>query len=141
MLWLALAAHAADLDSALALRDGFSCSQLGTPDTALRDALIARAEPQAMPPWAPMRAAGCLIELFPTDPVTATTVLPWMTDPERGGLALVVAENIDRFPLEISVQLANAAMAAPASTSRDRLRRRLSTSARPEVLAVLPVTP
>lgn len=130
-------ASPANLGQALAARDGVGCAGLGVADSALRDGLIAHTDPTLMPPWVPVRAAGCLIELFPADPVTLSTVTPWMTDPGAAGLALVVAQQIDRFPAADAAKLAVAAMSAPEGAARDRVQRRLQKSTLPEVVVVV----
>lgn len=135
MLLLALPALAADLHLALSVRDFEGCASLGAADDTLYTALVAETDPAIVPSTVPMRAAGCLIELYPQKPELATLLQTWIVDPERQGFAMLVAGRIDLLPVETAVKLAEAAKAGP-----ERVRTRLLTSTRPEVIAVLQST-
>ncbi len=93
---------------ALSLRDGTSCASLGVSDA---DQLVRYTDPTLQPPSVPVRASACLVERFPES--VANIALPWMTDPERVGLALVVLNGLDRLPEPSALQLARAALANP----------------------------
>lgn len=119
----------------LRVRDGVSCASLGEATPALRDDLLALAAPGVEPPAVPIRAAQCLVALFPTDPAFADAATAWMKDPERAGLALVVAGGVDALPEPTAVRLAEASRTMPDEAARGRIARRLARSARPAVRA------
>lgn len=142
LLMVSTSSFAADVQTVqmtLAQRDGMSCAQLGTADATLRDQLLSLTAPDLMPPSVPIRAAECLVELYPTDPTVHTAFTAWMSDSERAGLALLVIGRLDRLPLTTAVQLATAALQTPDTTMRARFQSRLTQSPIPEVRAV--VTP
>lgn len=125
----------------LRARDAVGCGALGEPTPALRDALVALADPATLPPAVPVRAAGCLVELYAEDPEIVEVVLPWMADPARHGLALVVASRLDALPEPAAVALARAAMADGDETRRRRVAARLAKSERESVRAVASEVP
>ncbi len=126
-----------DAGRVLSARDPVGCAQLGNADAALRDQLVPLTDPNLMPPWLPMRAAECLIELYPHDPVTTTLAAGWLTDPGTLGLALTVARKIDTFAAADAVKLAGSVMALPEGADKERLRARFAQSASPDVQAVV----
>lgn len=122
---------------ALRVRDGVSCLSLGEPTPALRDGLMALTDPAVEPSAVPVRAAGCLVALFPSDPTVDEAVVAWVSDPERRGLALVVAGNVDVLPADVAVRVARAAAAVDDPRWRDRFAKRLQTSANADVRAAV----
>ena len=52
-------------------------------------------ETVAMPPWAPMQAAGCVAQDATADPKSWEMVQGWMVDEKTAGFALVVVQNVD----------------------------------------------
>ena len=121
-------AEAADLYGVLRLRDAVPCSELGQ---GVRDELIALAEGGLGPPYVPVRAAGCLVELYAVDPVVVERAREWVSGGKFGGLGMLVAGLIDAFSLEDAVSIARAAGADP------RMTRRIARSTRVEVRAVV----
>ena len=121
----------------LSLRDPVPCASLGATTPELKADLLGLAQGDQMPPWVPMRAAECVLSLYATDITLKDTLLPWMTDPERAGLALLVLDHIDLLPLESATPLAAAAATAADPTWAARFRDRISRSTRPEVRAVV----
>lgn len=121
----------------LKLRDPVPCVELGEPTIQLRDELLALTDPALEPSWIPVRAADCLVELYAADPVVAEAMLPWMTDPGRAGLALVVVNRLELFPVEVAVRLARAGMSAADERQRSRVERRLKRSKVPELRAIV----
>lgn len=131
-MWLfgvALAGGAYDL---LKLRDGAGCAGLEGP--GMRDELIALAEGDVQPGYVSIRAAECLISEFPGDALVVSRAAAWVGDPERAGLAIVVAAAVDGFAVEDGVTIARAAVAGPL---RERLSGRLLRSGRVEVRKVV----
>jgi hypothetical protein len=135
MLGLAAMAYAGALET-LRTRDDAGCAALGEATPALRAELADLAEADVQPPWASVRAAGCLVTLFP-DAETAARVRPWMADPERAGLALVVVGRLDGLPAIDAADLARAALATPDTRQRARVERKLAISERPELRALV----
>ncbi|MFZ5480665.1 MAG: hypothetical protein ACOZNI_28140 [Myxococcota bacterium] len=117
----------------LRARDEPGCAALGE---VAREELAGLAEEDVQPPWVPVRAARCLVELYP-DAETAARVRPWMADPSRAGLALVVVGKLDLLPLAEATELARAALATPDERQRARVQRRLAASERAELRAVV----
>ncbi len=74
---------------ALRARDPAPCAALPA-DPDLAATLHAIAVTDIAPAWVPLRAAGCLTELFPADPRFIGWVTPWFTDEDFGGLGLAV---------------------------------------------------
>lgn len=132
---LARAAEPEALDPALfralSLRDGTPCASL---DVADAEQLARYTDPTLQPASVPVRASACLVERFPES--VAGIALPWMTDPERAGLALVVLNGIDRLPEPSAVQLARAALANPELAPR--ATRFVRAAARPSVRELAP---
>jgi hypothetical protein len=139
MLALLTLAHAGALET-LRARDDAGCAALGEPTPALRAELADLAEADVSPPWAPIRAASCLVTLFP-DEETAARVRPWMADPARAGLALVVVGELDVMPTSAAAELARAALASPDERQRARVQRRLAKSTRDELRALAVSSP
>jgi hypothetical protein len=81
------------------------------------------------PPWAPMRAARCLL----LEPGTDAVVAGWVTDPERLGLAQLVFDHLDELPTARSVTVVERALTGPWSVEARRAAR---SSNRREVRAV-----
>ena len=129
-------AHAA-VPNALLARDGVVCSDLGPATPALRDELAALAIADVQPSYVPMRAAGCLVDLFATDPALPAIVTPWVQDPALGGLGLLVLIHAEAMPLSAELDLAKAAAASTDARWGPKFRDRISRSLHPEVRAVL----
>ncbi len=121
-------AAGADLYGLLRLRDAVPCSELGE---GVRDELIVLAEGGVGPPYVPVRAAGCLVELYAVDPVVVDRAREWVSGGKFLGLGLLVAGRIDAFSVEDAVSIARAAGGDP------RMTRRMAKSARVEVRAVV----
>ena len=64
-----------------------------------------------VPPYAPMRAAGCLISGHPE---AATGAMQgWMRDPETQGLARLVLANLEKLPEPVAVDVVQAGLVGP----------------------------
>ena len=135
-LLVSLAAATPTVDL-LRLRDAVPCTSLGATTPELRAELLGLAQGEEMPPWVPMRAADCLVTLYAADPTLRETLLPWMADPERAGLALLVLDRIDLLPTATAVPLATAAAGVADALWATRFRDRILRSAQPEVRAVV----
>ena len=120
----------------LKLRDGVECAALGPATSELKGALVALTDPDLMPASVPIRAAGCLVSLFPADAEVEATVIAWMTDPERQGLALVALSRSDVLPEAAAARIVAAGRASAISrvaAAADQLRE---TSVHPAVRAL-----
>lgn len=132
--WIAAAA-ASPVHDLLRQTDAMSCADLGEATSALRDELLSLTTPG--PSVVPVRAARCLVARFPADPLVLGAVLPWMTDPERAGLALAVLGQADLLDERDAVRLATAALSVADPTQRARVSRRLRPSVHAEVRAIV----
>ena len=118
---------------ALSARDGdLSCAQMEALVPEPVPALLQVVETVKMPPAAPMRAAGCLLENHGAE--IEEQVIAWMQRPDTLGLALLVTDRLDGLSPELARRAAEAALAGPHA---ERLRERLAASRHPEVRALL----
>ena len=97
------------------------------------DSLTALANEVQMPPWAPMRAARCLVERHAE--AAEPTLKAWVADPDLLGFAKLVTKKIDHMPEPVAVRVAEAALASP---NAEQVTRELSASTHPKVLALVP---
>jgi len=129
---------AAGVDRALASRVEVSCTDvlaLGPADQ-VRSALVAATE-RALPPWAPLRAAGCLTELAASDDAALQHVQGLVGLQDQPGFALAVSERLHVLPEARAVQLATAALDNPAPALKRRLPARLLQSPSAPVRALV----
>jgi hypothetical protein len=89
-----------------------------------------------MPPWAPMRAAACLLS---HPEVGRTDALDWLAHPNKRGLALLVMARLDGFPEALAVELGTAALRGPWSADAKR-QLRSANNPRLRELVSLPET-
>ena len=88
----------------------------------LHKALIAIVESDDQPPWLPMRAAQCLIELYPKE--AETSLISWMHDSKKKGLAFMIAGQCHKLPPKTQKKVIEAGLSGPfASDVRNRLIR------------------
>ena len=117
-----------------------SCDDLyaGRDAEAVRDALIALATSNVRPPQAPMRAARCVLQTRPDDPVVHATAEAWMSDAALPGPALVVSRELAAFPEPVATHVGELAVARAATEPRFALHVRpvLAASPRPELAAL-----
>ena len=64
-----------------------------------------------LPPWAGMRAAQCMIELYPEQHEAELT--RWMQNQKTKGLAVLLAGQIDSLPPHVGLRIASAGMDGP----------------------------
>jgi hypothetical protein len=142
-MWVyALAASAAEPDSAafdavyraLSSRDPVSCATVEALTPTPAATLLQVVDTATMPPWAPMKAADCLVRNHPAD--VRERMALWVTDPELAGLGRLVLGQLDAMPLEISVEVARKALVG---SDPALARQRALASTRPEIRAA--VTP
>ncbi len=95
------------------------------------DALRAVVDHAAMPPWAPMRAAHCIITEHPDQ--ARDDLLSWVGQTETRGLGLLVLSQLDTLAEPLAVEIAGAALAGPLA---DDARPRLADSAVPSIKAL-----
>jgi len=113
---LALAWTPTEAESAMirafSARDGAPpCAEVeaGVPDPA--QSLEAIVDHVAMPPWAGMHAAACLIERHSSD--RRATLLAWSTDPARKGLARLVFNRLHMLQTDDAEIVLRGALAGP----------------------------
>jgi hypothetical protein len=121
---------------ALSAHDGVECAAL---PVAGADDLARYTAPDLAPATVPVRAAECLVARYPSAVVGVAT--PWMEDPARAGLALVVLAAMDAIPETEARALGESALRSP--TLGARCGRILKRSVHPAVraLVVPPVAP
>lgn len=114
MMWWVTAGAAfagPELDAvmrALSSRDPVSCEAVEALTPTPKETLLEVVETVTMPPWAPMRAADCLVRGRPLEIVDRMEV--WVTDPELLGLGRLVLGQIDTMPVEAAVPVARKAL-------------------------------
>ncbi|MEN0067868.1 MAG: hypothetical protein AAGA48_37410 [Myxococcota bacterium] len=97
--------------------------------------LLVVVEQVSMPPWAPMRAADCLIRQHAADVRVVDELQEWVVDPARKGLGRLVMTRIDALDAPMAVDLARRAWAA--NLDARFVERRLLRSANPDIRAVV----
>ncbi|MFK7931362.1 MAG: hypothetical protein AB8H79_24490 [Myxococcota bacterium] len=146
---LSLMSGAADLSDAqvankvheaMAARHMDSCDAvraLGNADQ-VRAALIQATEHQA-PPWAPLRAAGCLTEFVEADPLAMAHARALLRDKARPGFVLAITEKLDVLPSHVALELAETAWVTARVEPRltRRVQSTLQSSTHASVRAVL----
>lgn len=80
------------------------------------------------PPWAAMRAAGCLLSEH--HEAALPLIEGWLQSPQQKGLAILVATQLDSLPEPVALDLARRGLAGPHAAS---LRSRIARSERPAV--------
>jgi hypothetical protein len=85
-----------------------------------------------MPPWAGMRAAQCMIDLYPERGKAEFT--KWISGPNTKGLASLLANQFDSLPTPMAIELVKVGFDGP---YEDYIRLRLARSKNPELLGLL----
>lgn len=96
-------------------------------------ALVELAEANAMPPWAGMRAATCVITRHPD--AAADRLVAWSTSEMLKGLGLLVLDHLDQLPETLAVRVAGEALEGPLA---EMAQPRVAASTRATVRALLP---
>lgn len=120
--------QALQVHQALSQRDPGDCTLVEGLTTTPVPTLLEVVEHATMPPWAPVRAAECLVKGH--GPEVRVQMLEWIRDPQSRGLAAVVYRNIDLLPEELAVELATASLTG---ADPDRARRYLKASTKQSV--------
>ncbi len=119
---------------ALAAREPAPCERITASSPNPATDLLAVVEQTTMPPWAPMRAADCLVRRHAAEPEVAIALRAWVVDPERLGLGRLVVTRLDELDPAQSLDLARRAWNA--DHDRPWIARRLARSARAELRAL-----
>jgi len=98
----------AELVRSLSMRHAVPCDDLGAGSPTPAVALLYVVDNVAMPPWAPMRAAQCLVDNHAAEATEA--LQDWVTTPELRGLGRLVLGQLDALPVAIAVPVARAAL-------------------------------
>jgi len=111
-MWLIFAsivqAEEPTLQRQLSQRDGSpSCTVLAEQHDNIQIKLQQLVSVDIKPSYVPMRAAGCLLELYPRD---VETYREWMVAPENKGLAFLVINKMETMPVDVSVSLAQSGL-------------------------------
>lgn len=119
---------------ALSARHAAPCDRVtATSSTPVADLLAVVAQ-VTVPPWAPMRAADCLIRAHAAEPEVSAALRQWVADPELKGLGRLVVVHLDELDEPLALDLA--ARAWEAGHDRDYVARHLADSPRPAIRAV-----
>ena len=86
------------------------------------------------PPWAPMRAADCLIQHHASE--VGGLLRAWVTDPEKRGLGRLVVARLHVVPVAQAIELGN--LALERSSEPARVKRTLARSPSQELRALVP---
>ncbi|MCB9758491.1 MAG: hypothetical protein H6739_01495 [Alphaproteobacteria bacterium] len=129
---LALAEAPAPMVRALSAYEAPACQDIAALSPSPVEDLGWVVDHVSQPPWAPMTAAQCLLQLYPEE--TRPVAERWVVDPERAGLARLVFGELERLPPEVALPLARAALAGPHAPI---LERRLARSEDPTLRALV----
>ncbi len=88
-----------------------SCAQVEALASEPVLALLTVVERAAMPPWAGMHAAHCLVTGHADE--VEPQLLSWVTGDDTQGLAMVVFGQLDALPGETALRLATASLEGP----------------------------
>ncbi len=107
---------------ALSIRDPApTCEEveaLSADPVATLRVVVERAE---LPPWAPLRAAHCMVTRHAS--AAEADIVAWMGDPQTRGLALLTLGALDTLPEETARTVAAAALAGPhAADAREKIQ-------------------
>ncbi len=96
----------------LSVRDqGPPCSTLIEFSDQLQTDLMRIVQDSPKPPWAPMRAANCLIELYPLE--SKAEFVRWMQSEDTMGLALLLSNQMSILPAELAPDLVSVGLNGP----------------------------
>ncbi len=98
--------------------------------------LVAVAEHVTMPPWVGTRAASCLTGRHAEE--AKPTLVAWAGTPDKRGLVILLANELDAMPEAVAVDVARAGLAGPFS---EDMRKRLVNSQHVSVRALAAPTP
>ena len=133
---LLLTMNIADANSVLlqqlSAKDGSSsCLQLAQENDNIQAELQQIVIADIRPSYVPMRAAKCLLRLYPED---VNTYREWMINPEQKGLAYLVVNQMSSLPIDVSLALASQGLNGPLE---EELRIRLHQVSIPEIQQLL----
>lgn len=101
-----------ELVTYLSARDStLSCASLSSPQ--LQKDLTEIVDTIERPPWVPMRAAACLIELYPEH--SKEDLIRWISAPDKKGLAFLIAGRLSNIPDTTAISIAKAGLKGPHS--------------------------
>lgn len=149
MAWLlvALSAFASPLDPQakeswdavmrmLSSRDPVPCETIEALASDPAATLLAVVDTVERPPWAPMRAANCLIQNHAIEAQSA--IERWVVAPELKGLGRLALSSLDVMPASVAVPVARKALAEGSDPVLARERIAAAKSAEIRALAVTP---
>ena len=115
----------------LSSRDSkINCEDL--PKTNLQKELTTIVNSTVRPPWTPMKAASCLMELYPVK--AENDLLLWTTDPSKKGLAFLIAGQMKSLPDKQALKIAKAGLQGP---HKNDFRIRLEKLNDPRLVSLL----
>lgn len=120
-----------DVVRALSMRHPMACAEIEALTPTPVDTLQHVVATVELPPWAPMRAADCLVRSHAVE--IRPTIEGWVTDPAVAGLGRLVLADLDAMPVEVAVPVARKALDGHLA---ELARERIASSTRAEVRAV-----
>lgn len=88
-----------------------SCAEISLNSSEPVATLNAVVHGPSLPPWVPMRAASCLVELHLE--AAEEEITAWLLDPEMMGLARLVQRRLSDMPTPIASRMKSAALTGP----------------------------
>lgn len=93
---------------ALAMRHPVPCEELEALTPSPVETLLHVVDTVEMPPWAPMRAAQCLIDRHPLEVRSSLEI--WVVEPALKGLGRLVLGALDTLPVEVALPVGRKAL-------------------------------
>jgi hypothetical protein len=116
---------------ALSSRHPLPCPDIEALTPTPADTLLHVVDTVALPPWAPMHAAECLLRSHAI--AVQPSIETWVVDPNKQGLGRMVLNRLDVLPPEVSVPVARRAVEGPLANLAEQ---RIAASVVPEVRAL-----
>lgn len=118
---------------ALSSRDPVSCEVIEALTPTPTATLLTVVNEVQRPPWAPMRAANCLLLNHAAE--VTPDIERWVVAPELAGLGRLVLGSLDQMPLSVALPVAQKALAL--GPDRALVEERLAGAAVPELRALV----
>ncbi len=118
---------------ALSNRHPLPCADIEALSPTPVDTLLHVVDEVTMPPWAPMRAAECLVAGHALE--VRAHLQRWVVAPELKGLGRLVLGELDRLPVEVAVEVARKAVTE--GPEPELAKEKAAACALPEVRAVV----
>jgi hypothetical protein len=108
-----------------------TCADLAKLSATPTEDLVWLAENAEQPSWVAIRAAECVLELYPEP--ASPSIRAWMQSPDHLGLALVTVPHLDALPVAVAQPILEAGLAGPLA---EKVRPRAAKLHTPELRAL-----